>query len=69
MTPTRFRECLGLIGWSQRGLSTRIESDERLVRRWASGDAEIPPSVAEWLETLAKIHAEFPSPKSWRKRS
>ncbi|MCE2578015.1 hypothetical protein LDL36_05735 [Komagataeibacter sp. FNDCR1] len=68
MTPTRFRECLAAIGWSQRGFATKIGADERLARRWAAGRADIPPSIAAWLEVLARIHEEFPSPKEWRRK-
>ncbi|WP_018261868.1 hypothetical protein [Methylobacterium sp. WSM2598] len=69
MTPDRFRECLGLLRWSQRGLAETLECDDRLVRRWASGEAEIPASVAAWLETLGQAHAEAPPPKAWRRRA
>ena len=69
MSPDRFRECLALLRWSQRGLADALECDNRLVRRWAAGDAEIPASVAAWLETLAKVLAEMPAPTGWRRRS
>lgn len=68
MTPDRFRECLTLLRWSQRGLAEALECDDRLVRRWASGDADIPPSVAAWLAALADAHAALPAPTGWRTR-
>jgi transcriptional regulator with XRE-family HTH domain len=61
MTPDRFRECLALLRWSQRGLADALEMDERQVRRWAAG-ATVPPAVAAWLEKLAAIHAKHPPP-------
>ena len=69
MTADRLRECLDLLRWSQRGLADALKCDDRIVRRWASGDAEIPASVAAWLETLGKIHAELPPPTGWKRRA
>ena len=68
MTPDRFRDCLALLRWSQRGLADALECDDRLIRRWASGDAEIPASVAAWLETLGQVHAAAPPPTGWKRR-
>ena len=68
MTPERFRACLGLLRWSQRGLADALECDDRMVRRWASGEAEVPAGIVVWLETLSKVHAELPPPKTWRTR-
>jgi transcriptional regulator with XRE-family HTH domain len=61
MTPDRFRACLIAIGWTQRGLASLLQMDERQVRRWASG-ATIPSGIAEWLETLARQHEKHPPP-------
>lgn len=69
MTPDRLRECLALLRWSQRGFAEALSCDDRLVRRWASGDATIPPDVAAWLEALAAAHAAHPAPSGWRRRS
>lgn len=68
MTPTRLRDCLALLRWSQRGLADALACDDRLVRRWASGDAEVPPEVAAWLDKLAATHQTHPPPTDWRKR-
>lgn len=68
MTPTRFRACLGALCWSQRGVASLLDRDERLVRRWASGDAPVPADVAVWLETLAKVHEANPPPVGPRGR-
>ncbi|MGN6284514.1 MAG: hypothetical protein ACTHM2_05120 [Afipia sp.] len=69
MNSERFVECLALLHWSQRGLATVLECDDRLVRRWASGDAEIPIPVAAWLETLAEAHNALPPPQGWKTRA
>ncbi|WP_091974624.1 hypothetical protein [Methylobacterium gossipiicola] len=68
MTPVRLREVLALLRWSQRGLSDALSCDDRLVRRWASGDAVVPPDVVEWLEALALAHERHPAPEKWRRR-
>ena len=62
MTPDRLRECLDLIGWSQRGLADKLEVDERQARRWAAGAAPIPDLVADWLERVGAFHAANPAP-------
>lgn len=62
MTPTRLRACLGTIGWSQRELARRIRYDERQVRRWASG-AKIPTEVAAWIEAVAALLSNAPTPR------
>ncbi|ACL57016.1 hypothetical protein Mnod_2030 [Methylobacterium nodulans ORS 2060] len=53
MTPDRFRACLALVRWSQRGLAEALECDDRLVQRWDSGEVPIPTGLAAWLENLA----------------
>ena len=69
MTPDRLRECIALLRWTQRGLADALACDDRLVRRWASDGASIPPSVAAWLETLAQVHAAAPPPTGWKRRA
>ncbi len=64
MTPARFLACLALLRWSQRGLAAAIDYDDRLVRRWVSGERPIPAHVADWLERAAAWHAENPPPRS-----
>ncbi|AWN55016.1 hypothetical protein DK412_28175 [Methylobacterium sp. 17Sr1-1] len=68
MTTDRLREILALLRWSQRGLAEALDCDERMVRRWASGDGEIPAALATWLETLAQVHEAAPPPTTWRRR-
>ncbi len=67
MSPDRFRDCLAALRWSQRGLAEVLETHERTVRRWATGDVIIPSNVAQWLEDLADAHLARPLPSGWRK--
>jgi hypothetical protein len=62
MTPAEFRICLELLAWSQRGLAKVLGLDDRMVRRWAAGQNEIPGNIAAWLTTLAAFHAQHPAP-------
>ena len=68
MSPTRLRECLALLHWSQRGLADVLRYSEGTVRGWARGARPIPPEVAEWLETLAAVHLAHPLPDGWQLR-
>lgn len=63
MTPARFLACLAACQWSQRGFAGRIGYDDRLVRRWASGERPIPAEIAAWLERAAAWHAANPPPR------
>jgi ribosome-binding protein aMBF1 (putative translation factor) len=62
VTPDRFRECLQLLDWSQRGVAALLDINERQVRRFATGQYRIPDPIAEWLETLARFHEAHPAP-------
>lgn len=62
MTPDRFRECLAVLRWSQRGLADALAMDERQVRRWAAG-ADIPAPIAAWLERAGTWHEKNPPPR------
>jgi DNA-binding transcriptional regulator YiaG len=62
MTPAEFRGCLSPLAWSQRDLARVLGLDDRLMRRWASGQNEIPGNIAHWLMTLATFHAGHPPP-------
>ena len=66
MTPTRLRECLEALHWSQRGLADVLHHGEGTVRGWARGARPIPPNVADWLETLAAVHMAHPRPLGWQ---
>jgi transcriptional regulator with XRE-family HTH domain len=66
MTADRFRECLAMLHWSQRGLAEILYCDDRLVRRWAQGNEPVPESIARWIEKLAFTHEALPPPTSRR---
>ena len=68
MTPTRLREILDALHWSQRDLANLLDCNERLVRRWAAGQAIVPPPVAVWAETRLADHRRNPPPVEWRAR-
>ncbi len=63
MTPTRLRECLDALDWTQRGLARVLERQEGTVRQWARGAVSIPGDVSEWLERLTRCHEKNPPPK------
>lgn len=63
MEPARFRSCLEHIGWSYRGLADRLGTSEARIRRWASGSAQIPRPVSNWLEFIANVLEAFPRPE------
>ena len=56
MSADRFRECLSMLHWSQRGLAEILYCDDRLVRRWAQGSEPVPESIARWIEKLVGAH-------------
>ncbi len=66
MTPTRLRECLQALHWSQRGLAEVLAYSEGTVRGWARGVRPVPPEVAAWLEALAAAHQAHPAPQIQR---
>jgi hypothetical protein len=68
MTPDRFRECLAMLHWSQRGVAAMLYCDDRMVRRWADGSEPVPEAVERWLEGLADAHQALPLPKTDARR-
>ena len=69
MTPTRLRECLDALHWSQRGLADVLGYSEGTVRGWARGARDIPSEVACWLDMLAAAHAAHPLPEGWGRQA
>jgi hypothetical protein len=63
MTGNRLREILHLLSWSHSVISEKVDWDTRTIRRWASGQNEIPDDVAAWLEGLAAAHGTPPRRK------
>jgi transcriptional regulator with XRE-family HTH domain len=68
MTPTRLRECLAVLGWTQRGLAAFLGCDERMAREWAAGKRLMPPRLAEWVELRARHAEAHPPPADWQTR-
>lgn len=68
MHPFELKRALDALRWSQRGLADVLDCDDRLVRRWISGDFTIPEEIAEWLTDLAALHSTLPPPTAWRRR-
>ena len=66
MTPTRLRQFLAALYWTQRGLARLLDRQEGTVRQWARGVVQIPEDVAVWLENLAQFHERNPAPRSER---
>ena len=62
MTPDRFRECLDLIRWSQRGLADALGRNERTIRRMATGEMDVPADLAAWLDRRADAMKADPPP-------
>jgi DNA-binding transcriptional regulator YiaG len=54
MTPTDFRNTLARLGLSQTGASRVLGVSDRQVRRWASGDIDVPQPVVKILRMLCK---------------
>jgi ribosome-binding protein aMBF1 (putative translation factor) len=57
------RECIDILGWTQRGLARTLERQEGTVRQWARGVVQIPDDVDVWLEKLVKAHERNPAPR------
>ena len=64
VTPDRLRDCLRLLGWSQRGLGRQVARQEGQVRQWCRGAASVPGEVAVWLEGRAQHAEQTPPPTS-----
>lgn len=62
MTPTRLRECLTALDWTQRGVARLLGRQEGTVRQWARGTVHIPDDVARWLEMRAGHAEQHPAP-------
>lgn len=68
MTPDRLDECLQALRWSPDTLASAFECDVSLVEAWLTGESDIPPKAAAWVETLASYHeaAEEMKPTSMK---
>ena len=62
MTPDRLSEVLSELGWQTGELAKRLWISERTVRRWLSGQAEVPDRIAYWLEAVVRVMQSAPPP-------
>jgi ribosome-binding protein aMBF1 (putative translation factor) len=63
MTPDRLRQCLELLGWSQRELANQLRRPEGFIRQAARGRADLLPEDAAWLEERAQAAERTPPPR------
>jgi ribosome-binding protein aMBF1 (putative translation factor) len=62
MTRERLSECLALLGWTNVHFARELNRSEAVVRHMLAGRVAVPEDVAQWLETLVKLHRLFPPP-------
>lgn len=62
MKGDRLEEIFNLAYWSTRTAADVMQVDSRVVRRWLSGDAPIPPPLEAWLEELEALLVRIPRP-------
>lgn len=60
--PSSIKRSLDEIGWSVRGLASRLGASPTTVERWARGVYPAPPGLEDWLERLASAHQSNPMP-------
>jgi hypothetical protein len=56
MTPDHFNDCLRAIRWTPSVLADALGCKESLVRKWATGQVEVPVTVEAWIKALATMH-------------
>lgn len=62
MDKERFRECLRALHWPSATVAEVLNVPPSTSIGWMLGSDEVPPQVALWLETLARVHLEAPIP-------
>jgi ribosome-binding protein aMBF1 (putative translation factor) len=62
MTPNQLRQCLSTLGWSGNHLARLLNRDPKQIKRWTSGQYQIPTNIAEWLKQRADITQLLPPP-------
>lgn len=58
----RLRAALTTLHWSGRCLAAILDRDERTIRRWISGDYEVPGDILAWVEQCAGFVRDHPAP-------
>jgi len=62
MTASGLRGALESLRWSQRTLAAALRRPHNTIHRWATGEQEIPPEVADWLTYLSRVVESNPPP-------
>lgn len=62
MDKERFRECLRVLHWPSATVAEALNVPPSTSLGWLLGSSDVPPQVALWLETLARVHLEAPVP-------
>ena len=59
MAADEFNANLERIGWPRRELARRLGmASDRTVRRWTSGEMEVPAPVTDWMRRVARLLEE-----------
>ena len=64
---TSLAQNLATIGWSTEEFARRIGCNERIAELMVTGDADVPPEVADWVQALAIFFVNHPAPR-WKGR-
>jgi len=62
MTPELLQRELDAIGWTQAELARKAGVTRTTALRWLAGAHPVPPSVGDWIRTLAAFHRANPPP-------
>jgi DNA-binding transcriptional regulator YiaG len=57
VTAEDFRAAINRLGYGQRSFAEYVGANERTVRRWASGEQDIPQWVPRMLDLMARLAA------------
>src|SRR6266567_639098 len=67
MTPARFIECGGLIGWTRPTLARRMGCSVSVLKGMEDGTTPVPHELARWAEETTAYLRMHPVPP-WRDR-
>ena len=62
MTPRKRKEALAALRWTQSGFARLLGYDEKYIRKWLAGEAEMP-AADTWLERLVDWLKKNPPPR------
>jgi hypothetical protein len=62
----RLAQAMATLGWSSRGLATRLQVAETTIRNWLTGRRGVPQNVLTWIEAKAAALSQVPDlPEGW----